>query len=82
MMMWMPVFMGVFLYNYAAGLSLYMITQSGLGVFEQKFIKKHWPPDVTEQPKKPGFLGKMMARAQEAQKEAERLKRQRDSRRK
>ena len=66
MMMWMPVFMGVFLYNYAAGLSLYMITQSGLGVFEQKFIKKHWPPDVTEQPKKPGFLGKMMARAQEA----------------
>ncbi len=82
MMMWMPIVMGVFLYNYAAGLSLYMITQSGLGVFEQKFIKKHWPPDVTEQPKKPGMIGKMMARAQEAQKEAERLRRQRDSRRK
>jgi len=83
MMMWMPIVMGVFLYNYAAGLSLYMITQSGLGVFEQKFIKKHWPPDETEQPKKPpGPIGKMMARAQEAQKEAERLKRQRDSKRK
>ena len=82
MMMWMPIIMGVFLYNYAAGLSLYMITQSGLGVFEQKFIKKHWPPDVTEQPKKEGFLGKMMARAQEAQKEADRLKRQRDNKRK
>ena len=78
MMMWMPIVMGVFLYNYAAGLSLYMITQSGLGVFEQKFIKKHWPPDVAEQPKKPGLIGKMMARAQEAQKEADRLKRQRD----
>jgi len=83
MMMWMPIVMGLFLYNYAAGLSLYMITQSGLGVFEQKFIKKHWPPDVTEQPKKqPGLIGKMMARAQEAQKEAEKLKRQRDSKRK
>jgi YidC/Oxa1 family membrane protein insertase len=82
MMMWMPIVMGVFLYNYAAGLSLYMITQSGLGVFEQKFIKKHWPPDSTEQtPKGPGMIGKMMARAQAAQVEAERLKRQRDSRR-
>ncbi|MBK7643839.1 MAG: YidC/Oxa1 family insertase periplasmic-domain containing protein [Planctomycetes bacterium] len=78
MMMWMPIVMGVFLYNYAAGLSLYMITQSGLGVFEQKFIKKHWPPDTTEKPKKEGVLGRMMAKAQDAQKEAERLKRQRD----
>ena len=78
MMMWMPIVMGVFLYNYAAGLSLYMITQSGLGVFEQKFIKKHWPPDATEQPSKPGFFGRLMSRAQEAQKEAERLKRTRD----
>jgi membrane protein insertase Oxa1/YidC/SpoIIIJ len=40
MMMWMPVMMGFFLYNYAAGLSLYMITQSGLGIIEQKVIKK------------------------------------------
>jgi membrane protein insertase Oxa1/YidC/SpoIIIJ len=30
MMLFMPVVMGFFLYNYAAGLSLYMITQSGL----------------------------------------------------
>jgi len=53
MMAFMPIVMGVFLYNYAAGLSLYMITQSGLGIFEQKFIKKHWPIDDTEEePKK------------------------------
>jgi YidC/Oxa1 family membrane protein insertase len=82
MMMWMPVVMGVFLYNYAAGLSLYMITQSGLGVFEQKFIKKHWPPDVTEQTKKPGLLGRIMSRAQDAQREADKLKRLRDPKRK
>lgn len=54
MMTFMPIVMGVFLYNYAAGLSLYMITQSGLGIFEQKFIKKHWPIDDTErEPSKP-----------------------------
>jgi YidC/Oxa1 family membrane protein insertase len=52
MMMWMPVMMGFFLYNYAAGLSLYMITQSGLGIIEQKVIKKVWPLDDTEKPKK------------------------------
>jgi len=43
MMTIMPVLFGVMLYNYAAGLSLYMITSSGLGIFEQKFIKKRWP---------------------------------------
>lgn len=48
MMMWMPVFMGVFLYNYAAGLSLYMITTSTLGIIEQRVIKKAWPIDDTE----------------------------------
>ncbi|MFT5286577.1 MAG: YidC/Oxa1 family membrane protein insertase [Planctomycetota bacterium] len=48
MMAFMPVVMGFFLYNYAAGLSLYMITQSGLGIFEQHFIKKRWPIDDTE----------------------------------
>ncbi len=51
-MMFMPLVMGVFLYNYASGLSLYMITQSGLGIFEQKVIKKVWPVDETE-PDKP-----------------------------
>ncbi len=53
-MMFMPVMMGFFLYNYAAGLSLYMITQSTLGIFEQKVIKKLWPVDDTmpDKPKK------------------------------
>jgi YidC/Oxa1 family membrane protein insertase len=67
MMMWMPVMMGFFLYNYAAGLSLYMITQSSLGVIEQKVIKKYWPVDDREQPtKKTGFMKRLME-AQEQQ---------------
>jgi YidC/Oxa1 family membrane protein insertase len=61
MMMWMPVLMGFFLYNYAAGLSLYMITQSGLGIIEQKVIKKVWPLDDAERPKKKsGFMTRLM----------------------
>lgn len=61
MMIWMPVLMGFFLYNYAAGLSLYMITQSGLGIIEQKVIKKVWPLDDTERPKKKsGFMARLM----------------------
>ena len=47
-MMFMPILFGVFLYNYAAGLSLYMITQSGLGIIEQRVIKKLWPIDDAE----------------------------------
>ena len=43
MMTFMPILFGVMLYNYAAGLSLYMITSSALGIFEQKVIKKKWP---------------------------------------
>lgn len=81
MMMWMPIIMGVFLYNYAAGLSLYMITQSGIGVIEQKVIRKYWPLDEAEKPSRKGFLSKMMDRAQEAQKQAEELKRQRGAKR-
>lgn len=48
MMMFMPILFGFLLYNYAAGLSLYMITQSGLGIVEQRVIKKLWPVDDTE----------------------------------
>ena len=48
----MSVVFGFFLYDYAAGLSLYMITQSLLGIFEQTVLKKIWPIDDTEQPKK------------------------------
>ena len=52
LMMWMPVMFGFMLYNYAAGLSLYMITQSGLGIIEQKVIRKVWPIDDTTPEKK------------------------------
>lgn len=48
MMMFMPVVFGLMLYNYAAGLSLYMMTTSGLSIIEQKVIKKLWPIDDTE----------------------------------
>ncbi len=66
MMMWMPVMMGFFLYNYAAGLSLYMITQSGLGILEQKVIKKVWPIDDIERPKKKkGFMARLMEAQQQ-----------------
>ena len=75
MMLWMPVMMGFFLYNYAAGLSLYMITQSGLGIIEQKVIKKLWPLDETEQPrKKSAFLAKLMEAQEEQQKKRKRGK--------
>jgi membrane protein insertase Oxa1/YidC/SpoIIIJ len=39
----MPVIFGLVLYNYASGLSLYMITSSAIGILEQKVIRKHWP---------------------------------------
>jgi YidC/Oxa1 family membrane protein insertase len=66
-MMIMPVFMGFFLYSYAAGLSLYMITQSGMGIIEQIAIKRFWPLDATELPRKPGGFWSRMAKLQEQQ---------------
>jgi YidC/Oxa1 family membrane protein insertase len=48
MMMFMPVVFGFMLYNYAAGLSLYMITTSTCSIVEQKVIKKFWPLDERE----------------------------------
>ena len=77
MMMFMPVFMGFFLYNYAAGLSLYMITQSVLGIAEQTIIKRHWPVDDVEPPKKTGGF---MARLAEKQKEQMKRLQQREAR--
>ena len=66
MMLWMPVIMGFFLYHYAAGLSLYMITQSALGIIEQKVIKKLWPLDDVERPKKKsGFMARLMEMQQQ-----------------
>ncbi|MEY2745804.1 MAG: hypothetical protein RL112_846 [Planctomycetota bacterium] len=74
MMMWMPVVMGVFLYNYAAGLSLYMITQSTLGIIEIKVIKKYWPLDDKEEPKKDGFFSKLMKAQQEKMEEMQKAR--------
>jgi len=72
MMMWMPVMMGFFLYNYAAGLSLYMITQSGLGIVEQKVIKKLWPLDDAERPRKKSTFMHRLMEAQQQQMEVRR----------
>ncbi len=67
MMQWMPIIFGFLLYNYAAGLSLYMITSSALGLVETKGIKKIWPIDDTELPKKKsGFMARL-AEMQKAQ---------------
>jgi YidC/Oxa1 family membrane protein insertase len=67
MMAIMPVFMGFFLYSYAAGLSLYMITQSTMGIVEQVVIKRFWPLDATEVPKKAGGFWARIAKLQEEQ---------------
>ncbi|MEM9800847.1 MAG: YidC/Oxa1 family insertase periplasmic-domain containing protein [Planctomycetota bacterium] len=66
-MMWMPIMFGFFLYNYAAGLSLYMITTSLFGIMEMTVIRRIWPIDDAEQPKK---QSKLMARLEELQKRA------------
>lgn len=42
-MVFMPLLFGLMLYNYAAGLSLYMITSSALGIVESRWIRKRWP---------------------------------------
>ncbi len=68
MMMFMPIVFGVFLYNYAAGLSLYMITSSTLGMFEMTVIKKKWPIDDTEVARKPGFMARLAEKQLEQQK--------------
>lgn len=76
-MMFMPLIMGVFLYNYAAGLSLYMVTSSTFALIEIKVIKKIWPIDDAELEKKPNkgcapFAARLqeMAEQQQAQQEA------------
>jgi YidC/Oxa1 family membrane protein insertase len=69
-MLFMPVLMGFFLYGYAAGLSLYMITQSALGILEQTVVKRLWPIDDREVERKGGCapFAKLMAQAAENQK--------------
>jgi YidC/Oxa1 family membrane protein insertase len=51
MMAFMPILFGLILYNYAAGLSLYMITSSSIGIFEQQVIRKRWPVPGSPQAK-------------------------------
>jgi YidC/Oxa1 family membrane protein insertase len=41
MMMAMPIVFGLMCYNYASGLSLYFLINSGLAMIEQKVIKKY-----------------------------------------
>jgi YidC/Oxa1 family membrane protein insertase len=80
MMMFMPILFGFFLYNYAAGLSLYMITTSLFGVIEQTVIKKIWPIDDTEQTKKKsGFMSRLGQLQKEAQKIQEMKRKERGS---
>lgn len=85
MMTFMPILFGFMLYNYAAGLSLYMITQSSLGIVEQRVIKKIWPIDdttpekVKKEPKGCGPLSGAMQNMAEKQK-AEMERRQAQSR--
>jgi len=40
MMRWMPVVFTVMLYNYAAGLAIYMVVSSLWSIFESKVVKK------------------------------------------
>ena len=83
MMTVMPVLFGLMLYNYAAGLSLYMLTTSTMGIFEQKVIKKVWPIDDTEVEKKAAGCGPFAGAIQRFQeKQAEEMKRIEAARRK
>lgn len=76
MMMWMPILFGVFLYNYAGGLSLYMITSSLFGIAEYTIVRKIWPIDDAEKVRKPG---KFMKRMQEMQEQQARLQKSKKS---
>ncbi|MFT7465320.1 MAG: YidC/Oxa1 family membrane protein insertase [Pseudohongiellaceae bacterium] len=48
----MPVFMLWILYSYSAGLSLYILTSSLLGIFEYQVIRRIWPIDGAATPAK------------------------------
>jgi len=57
MMLFMPIMFGFMLYNFAAGLSLYWLTNSVLGIVEQKIIRKALhlgPAGVQPAPARPG----------------------------
>lgn len=50
-MMFMPLIFGLTMYGYAAGLSLYWLTSSLVGIFESQVIKKVWPVKGMKPPK-------------------------------
>jgi len=76
MMRWFLVIMGIMLYSYPAGLALYMITSSSLGLFEIKVIKKFWPIDDTEQETKKGWMMRMAEKQAEQQESMRRMQQQ------
>jgi membrane protein insertase Oxa1/YidC/SpoIIIJ len=41
MMQWMSLIFPIFLYNYPAGLNLYIVTSTGVGIIESKRIRDH-----------------------------------------
>ncbi len=58
MMRWMPLMIGVMLYNYASGLMVYMITSSLFGLVEQRVVKRilgPMPETGTAMPMAPQF---------------------------
>ena len=76
MMMWMPVMFGFMLYSYPAGLSLYMITSSAVGIFEIKVIKKFWPIDDTEMAPKKGWMMRLAEKQAEQQASMQKMQKQ------
>lgn len=93
MMKIMVIFMALFFYKVAAGLCLYFICSTGWALTERKLIPKPKPPTEpvpgsgiggnppatggTHAPKRTGFMGKLMAKMEEIQKQAdEQAKRQ------
>ncbi len=62
-----PLMFPIMLYPAPAGLTLYIMTSSTVGIIESKYIRAHVSAmDLENQPKKePGFIGKWMRKQQE-----------------
>lgn len=84
LMKWMMVLMfPLFMYNAPSGLALYFIANSTLGILESKWIRKHieeldkrLPPPGARKPapKSGGFVARLMALAEERQKQMAKAK--------
>ncbi|HIJ64753.1 MAG TPA: membrane protein insertase YidC [Candidatus Hydrogenedentes bacterium] len=78
MMTFMPVFFSFICYNMAAGLSLYILTSTVLGMVQQKFVR---PGEMKTKPKKPSrkrkhFYDVVRAHQREIKKEIRKKKHQ------